>query len=193
VSNDRSASPEDVGRAGRGDLDALRRMRDHWLELASGDAVSSQLPKDEALPQLEMLAELAASASGEAADWIFLLVAYHIRAETLQRHLDASQDLTTQAAEAENVIELDRWSRCVVEFDERLGLYRAKIASLLSDVLNSTDAAGSAMLVTALSIQADRGDERAVPLLQSIMDSVTPARGAAIKAEVRKIERAAEQ
>jgi hypothetical protein len=91
------------------------------------------------------------------------------------------------------VDDLDRWTRSEVEFNERLGHYRAKIDAVLSALLNSDGAEGSAMLVTALSIQADRGDERAVPLLQFIMDKVTPERAQAIGVQVRKMERAAAQ
>jgi hypothetical protein len=50
--------PEDVPQAGRGDLSALRRMRDHWLELALGTQEAPHLPRHEALAQMELLAEM---------------------------------------------------------------------------------------------------------------------------------------
>lgn len=185
-------TPEDIGRAGRGDLPALRRMRDHWLELATGQTFHALVPRDEALPQVELLAELAASGSEQTDDWLILLVAYQVRVEALERNRDTSQELTQKAVEQGDIPNADRWSSSVAEFEERLRFYRAKISTLLTAIVSSSDTAGSARLIWALSTQADHGDERVVGLLQVIMDSVTPERAQAIRAEVRKLERAAE-
>jgi hypothetical protein len=168
-------------------------MRDHWMELATGQTFHTLIPRDEALPQVELLAELAASGSDQTEDWLMLLVAYQVRVEALERNRDASQGLTRQAVEQEDIRNADRWSSSVAEFEERLRFCRAKISALLTAIFSSNDTAGSARLISALSAQADRGDERAVGLLQVIMDSVTPQRGQAIRAEVRKLEGAAEQ
>jgi hypothetical protein len=163
------------------------------MGLATGEAGNPLLPQDEALPQLELLAEMTAAASGEAEDWIMVLVAYQVRVETLQGHLEASQNLAKVAVRANDVAGLDRWSRSVVEYDERLAYYRAKIGSLLAEVFNSNNPEGTAILITALSLRADRGDERAVPMIQSIFDSVAPERAQAICAEYRKLEKGAVQ
>ena len=187
------AAAKDVGLAGRGDAAALRRLRDHWLALVEGDAVNPLLPRSEALPQLELLAELAANGSDEAEDWIALLIAYHVRVEALQRDALASEALAKQAAEADDLDRADRWTRSVVEFNDRREHYRAKVGALLASIFASEAAEGSAMLVVALSSQADSGDERAVVLLQRVMDSVTPARAQAIRAEVLRIEGATVQ
>ncbi len=45
-----------------------------------------------------------------------------------------------------------------MEYDERLGRYHAKRDELLGAIFGSSDAEASAMLVTALTLQADRGD-----------------------------------
>lgn len=185
--------PDDLGRAGRGDTAALRRLRDYWLELADGETVNPLLPHGEVLPQLELLAELAASGSDDADDWIALLVAYQLRVETLQRDAIASQALAKQAVEANDLDKLDRWTRAEVEFTDRRGHYRLKMDALLANILGSDSAEGTAMLVAALTIQADSGDDRAVGMLQCVMDSVTPERAAAILSHAKKIERESAQ
>jgi hypothetical protein len=182
-------APEDVGLAGCGDSAALRRLRSHWLQLAEGAATHPLVPKEDAQPQLELLAEMAASAIGEPEDIIALMVAYHIRMETLQRDIEAAQALAKQAATADNVDDLERWASTEVDLGERLAFYRAKVSSLILHILNEDSAEGSAMFVQALSLQADSGDERALPHIQMIMDSVSPERARAIQAEVRKMER----
>lgn len=188
-----AVAPEDVGRAGRGDLAALRRMRDHWLELATGEAKNALIPKDEALPQCELLAELAACGGDEPEDWMALLVAYCIRIEALQGHVGAAERLAKEAAEADNAADLDRWTISVVGIGERIEHYRAKIVDLVSALISSRDPEGAALLASTLSREADQGDERAVPVLQFIMDSVTPDRASAISAAVRKLEGASTQ
>ena len=154
-----TVTPEDVGRAGRGDLEALRRLRGYWLALATGEAFNPLLPKDEALPQVELLAELAASATQEAQDWIALLVVYHVRLETLTRHASASEEFAEQAVKAGNAADLDRWTRSVVEFRERAAHYRSKAEGIFVHLLDGENPEGAAMLINALSIQADEGDE----------------------------------
>jgi hypothetical protein len=186
-------TPEDVGLAGRGDLGALRRMRDHWLPLATGEVLNPILPKNEALPQLELLAEMAASATGQPEDWVALLYAYCVRIQTLKGDISGSQHFANEAVGANSVDGADRWTRSVVELEGRLNHYRAKVADLVSLLLTSNEVAGAAMLVSALSREADSGDESAVPVLQFIMDSVTPERASAISAAVRKLEGATTQ
>lgn len=188
-----AATPDDVGLAGRGDIAALRRLREHWFAMADDEASNPILPRDEILPQLELLAELAAAASGEAEDWIALLVVYQLRVESLGSHVEASRHFTQKAVESENIADADRWSRSEVEFNERLGHYRAKVGSIITHLLSDNDAEGAAMLVSALSLQSDRGDERALPLIQFIIDSVTPERASAISGAVRKLEGATTQ
>ncbi len=185
-------TPEDVGLAGQGDPAALRRMRDHWLELASGERFNPLLPRDETLPQVELLAELAAG-SGQPEDQLALVVAYHVRIEVLERNKAAAEGLAKEAAKAHDADALLRLTSSIMEFEERLGRYRAKIDALLAAILNSSGAEGSALIVSALTIQADSGDERAITMLQFIMDSVTPERAQAIQAEVRKMEKEAAQ
>jgi hypothetical protein len=178
---------EDVGLAGRGDLSALRRMRDYWLEIAAGISTNALLPVADALPQAEMLAELAGG-SGQAEDLVALVTAYHIRTTSFDSDRDWFEAKAKQAADADAIEDLDRWTRAVVEADERAGFYRAKTQALLSSVLDSESAEGTAMLVTALTIQADSGDERAVPMIECLFNSVTPERAVAITDEYRKIE-----
>jgi hypothetical protein len=184
------AAPNDIGLAGCGNFDALRRLRNHWLQLAEGEASHPLVPKEDAQPQLELLAEMAATAVGEPQDVIALMVAYHIRMETLQRDVEASHALAEQAVTAGNPAEAERWAATGVDVGERLAYYRAKVSSLVLHILNADSAEGSAMFVQALSLQADRGDERALPHIQLIMDSVSPERARAIQSEFRKLETA---
>lgn len=159
-----AAALDDVGLAACGNFAALRRLRDHWLDLASGRMVHPLVLMEEAQAQLELLAEMSANGINQAEDWIALLVAYQLRVAALERDPAAAGD--------------------------RLTHYRDKVDAVLAHVFHDDDAEGSAMLVAALTHQADAGDERAVPLLQSLMDSVTPERAQAIQAEVRKLETA---
>lgn len=184
----RPVAPEDFGLAGRGDVSALRRLRDHWLNLASGEAVNPFIPKAEALPQVELLAELAAG-TGEPGDLLTLVVAYHIRIESLERDVEGCEALAKEAVAAGNVAMVDRWTDSVVEFGERLAIYRAKVDSLLEEIFNSADAAGTAMIVSALTLEADRGDERAATMLQIVMDAMSAERAAAIQSECRRLEK----
>lgn len=181
-------TPEDVGAAGRGDLSALRRLRDYWLRLATGECVNPALRKEDVLPQMELLAELAAG-SGEAQDHVALITAYQVRAEALEQSRGACADMAKETAQAGNSVGAQHWSREVADFDDRLRRYRAQIDALHHHLLTEGDASGAAILVTALTLQADRGDEFAVATLQCVMDSVTPERASAIQAEVRKIEK----
>lgn len=186
------ATAEDVGLAGRGDLEALRRLRDHWLAIVTRECANPLPCKDDVMPQLELLAELA-YAAGEAEDQVALIVVYQVRAEKLAGDVAAFEDLARQAVEANDAAALDMWTRSVVEFGERLGFYRAKLGALQVSVLNDGEAEGAAMLVAALTIRADSGDDRAVGMLQRVMDSVTPLRAQAITAEVIRMEGATVQ
>lgn len=187
------ATVEDLARAGQGDLPALRRLRDYWFQVATGDVANPLLPKDEAIPQLELLAHLAAAGSGDVDDQVVLLAAYQVRIRMLERNVEASEGLAREAVEAKDAVALERWSASVVEFNDRLGSYRADMKRMMAAVLHDGEAEGAAMLVGALTLQADNGDERALGMLQCVMDSVTPARASAIKAEVLRIEGATVQ
>lgn len=55
---------DDIPLAGRGDLSALRRVRDYWVELALRAVEIPRLPRQDALAQVELLAELAAASQG---------------------------------------------------------------------------------------------------------------------------------
>lgn len=179
---------EDVALAGRGDLAALRRLRDYWLAVASGSETNKLLPKDMVLPQVELLGEMAAAASAQVQDRVPLVAAYQIHAASIEHDVTVCEALARQAAEADNVADLDRWTSSTVDLNERLGVYRSRISALLSDILSNSDATGAAMLVSSLTLQADGGDERAVPLLQYVMDSVTPEQAEAIQAAIRAQE-----
>ena len=183
--------PEDFGSAGRGDLAALRRLRNYWLQLALGECTNPLIPKEEVLPQLELLSELAAG-SGEAEDQVLVIVAYQLRAETLDANRVVAEDLAREAARTNDMVAAAHWSRSAVEFSERQCRLRSLLDALIVAVLNGENAEGAALLVTALTIKADSGDERAVGLLQDIMDAVTPERASAIQHEVRKIEESAQ-
>lgn len=182
--------PGDVGLAACGNFEALRRLRNHWWALAAGELVNPLLPKEDALPQLELLAEMAVAAIDQPDDWIVLLATSQIRVAALERDLGAAEDMAKQAVAADDTDLVVRWTNSVVEFEERLKRYRSKIDELLQHIIGSNQVEGTAMLAAALSHQADIGDERAVPLLERLMSLVTPERAQAINNEVRKMEAA---
>ena len=188
--NQTQVTPEDVGLAACGDLGALRRLRDHWLELATGEALNPLSPIEDILPQLELLAQMAATGIDQPEDWIVLMVVYQIRVEALERLASAFEGLAKQAAQAENEDHLVGSINSALEYRERLKDYRAKNEAILAHILNSNEAHGTAMLVSAMTHLADSGDERGVPILERLMASVTPERAKAIQLEVRKMEEA---
>ena len=171
--------PGDIGLAACGNFDALRRLRDHWYALATGELVNPLIPKEEALAQLELLAEMAANGTNAPEDAIVLLVVYQIRAERCQLDLEAEEHFAKQAVEAGNADLAGRWTSSVVESGTRLKHYRASIENRLQHILNSNEPHGTAMLVSAMTHLADNGDERAVPILEKLMASVTPHTGRA--------------
>lgn len=183
---------EDLELAGKGDLAALRRMRDHWFDIATGQATCPLLPRHDALAQLELLAQMAAI-NGEFEDSIGLIATYNVRIEVLERDLEASEGLTRAAVEADDVDSVDRWSSYTVELLERLALYQSASGRLVRMTLHDDDATGAALLVSCLTMQADKGDERAVGLLQTLMDCVSPERAAVINAKVRTMEKESAQ
>lgn len=183
-------TPGDIGLAACGDFDALRRLRDHWYALATGELVNPLIPKEEALPQLELLAEMAANGTNEPEDTIVLLVVYQIRAERCQLDLEADEHFAKQAVEAGNADLAGRWTSSAVEARTRLEHYRASIKNRLQHIIDSSEPHGAAMLVSAMTHLADNGDERAVPILEKLLASVTAERAKAIQIEVRKMEEA---
>ena len=131
---------------------------------------------------MELLAEMAAG-SGQAEDQVTLIAAYQVRIASLEHNLEASRAC---AAEATCATAFEHWSRAIAVCDDRLRFYRDTKDALVAAALADTQAA--AVLVKSLGDYADSGGERAVGLLQSIMDSFTPERAGAIQAEVRRIE-----
>jgi hypothetical protein len=110
-----AVQPGDVGLAACGNFDALRRLRDHWYGLATGETVNLLIPKEDALPQLELLAEMAANGTNEPEDCIVLLVAYQIRADKLQLDLQASEHFAKEAVDAGSMDPYLRETRSIVD------------------------------------------------------------------------------
>lgn len=183
-----AVSPADLGLAGCGDLSALRRLRDYWFELANGDTINPLIPQAEAVPQMELLAELAA-AGGEPGDYVSLVVACQIRIESLGRERALAEAIARDAVAENDADKLARWSSSVVDVDGRLKLYREKLRAVVQTTLADEDPEGAALLVMALTSAADGGDEKAVGVLQYVIDAVPAARAVAIQNKVREIER----
>jgi hypothetical protein len=186
------ATPDDFRLASEGELPALRRLRDHWFDLSTGSMAHSLLPRDEALPQPEMLAELAA-ARGYPEDRLALIASYQVRVETLEQDWAVFETLLMQAIEANDLAGASRWSSQVAECDARLRLYRGKQDQLVDTAINGGDVCDAAIIVRVLTDRADSGDERAVGMLQTLVDAVSPERAKAIQAEVQKMEKEAAQ
>jgi hypothetical protein len=178
----------DLGQAGRGDLAALRRLREHWFQIASGNITVSLVPKEEALPQLELLAALAANGAGEANDWIWLAAIYRMRMDGLETDLTALVGVLDQVDEAGDIASHDRCSSAAIQLAERAADYRLKADEIVAQILAAEGVEGTAQIVALMEDEADRGWDPALPILQALFDSVSPERAQAIQSEVRKIE-----
>lgn len=181
-------APEDVGRAGCWDLSALRVLRDHWFDFATGERTSELMPESDALAQFELLSELAAGGGGEAEDQVMLMIAYQTRVMALTHDQNLFEQVAADAVAAGNEDEAVRakhWLDCL---NRRRDHYQAKVDGLVSVALNEGDGSTAALVVAVMDTLADSGNDMALSNLQWLLDSVTPERASVIQEQVRKIE-----
>ena len=180
-------TPDDFGLAATGDLSALRRLRDSLFDVAVGRTASPLLPPEDALAQAELLAVMA-EARGETADRMMALALYQVRVETLERDTASAVSSGESALAGGDQQGFDRWVDTIVQCQRRIALYKEHIDARVQETVDESGAEGTAYFVAALTQRADNGDELAPPMIERLLQCVTPAKAQAIGVEVRKIQ-----
>jgi hypothetical protein len=158
-----AGDPTNWAMAARGDLTALQMLRDTVLE-------SEGLALEDRLAQGELLARLAAEVGGPM-DSLALCSVLLLRSEASAMRRDGATD------EADLRVH-----------DYRSERYREQAEQLFPTIASGDDPEAAALLMRGLTIRADNGEDRALTLLQMLIDEMPTANLQAVKTAIRNLE-----
>lgn len=166
--------------AAAGDRSALLELRDERL-LAAAAPSNDTGAEGEALAVAETLSRLAAA----GLDTLCLLTAYILRLNWFKGERDAAQAFVEQAARADNVADLTLWSNAPRRSMLRCQAYSAKIKAIVHGLMAGPDCEGMAIVMRALSRDAEHGNDTAAMMGETMMTALTPSKAAAVMAIIR--------